>query len=200
MSKFIIALIYTAAFSSAVLAQYEYENKGLLRKTAEGRQANTDAVSGEEMQKRLLKMDEQKEEGSTPAAQMQRIQVKPQDATVFETPGDALARFNNTKRTGNGSIQHEVYSAANCVPLVVKGRNPASVGGVSGFRCTKIYPGSGFAKAGILDGDIIKSVDGKRLNSGPTGPRILEKIENSDYSQITIVREGREEILAAPLR
>lgn len=201
MLKFIFALLYASAFSSAVFAGYDYEygTKSGTSKTSEGRKANSEALTGEEAQDRILNLDKSQ------AIQAQKTRtettvIQGPKPTDFETPGDALARFNNMKRDGSGAFEHEARTAANCAPLEVKGRNPASVGGVDGFKCTKILAGSGFYKAGIVDGDIVKSVDGKKINSLLVAGKLLRKIENADYSQIVIVRDGRESILAPPLR
>jgi hypothetical protein len=199
MLKFIIALIYTAAFSTAVFAQYEYENKGALTKSSGGTKANSDAETGEEMQNRILNY-EKGDPGAASATRIQRKEVGAPNPEEYETPGDALARFNNMKRSGAGAFKHEPTAAVNCTPQTIKGRNPANAGEINGYRCTKVLPGSGFAKAGILDGDIVKSIDGKKLDSMVTGPSHLRKIENAEYSQIVIVRDGREAILAPPLR
>lgn len=105
----------------------------------------------------------------------------------IENPADALRKFNSIKADGNGRLQPEDGLAAHCIPKS------------NGFKCNNIRSASGFARAGILENDIILRVDGKKL-SNKQGVHLLQKIENHQYSEITIIRDGRQTSLAAPIR
>jgi membrane-associated protease RseP (regulator of RpoE activity) len=152
----------------------------------------SDAITGDEMQKRLMDVNGYKKK--TGLAETQRkmeesvegreavltpVVVKPDNS--MENPADVLSRYN----------------VARCVPNFTKGRSPASV---RGFKCTDIQAGTGLAKAGLMENDIILSVDGKKVNTPQAASKFIKKIEIAEYDKIVILRDGREEILAAPLR
>jgi membrane-associated protease RseP (regulator of RpoE activity) len=168
----------------------------------------SDAITGDEMQKRLMDVNGYKKK--TGLAETQRkmeesvegreavltpVVVKPDNS--MENPADVLSRYNNAKRDGSGALKEENPYVARCVPNFTKGRSPASV---RGFKCTDIQAGTGLAKAGLMENDIILSVDGKKVNTPQAASKFIKKIEIAEYDKIVILRDGREEILAAPLR
>ncbi len=159
---------------------YNFENGG-------------DGVSGQKLGDRMMGIEQVGSKES-----IRTVIVKPVDEMV--TPGDMLKRYNETPRTGAGTLQEESPLAANCVPHSVKTRALASGPAFKGFLCTRIHRASGFAKAGLENDDVIISVDGKKIGNAKKPATLLQKIELADYSQIVIVRDGREEILAPPLR
>lgn len=154
-----------------------------------------DGVSGEQQLNRMLNMGEPVKERD-----QVKLKMKPITGQEYTSPAEQLARYNGTSRTGNGAVQNEEGKAATCVPNYATNRKPAAKPAVQGFKCTEIHPASGLAKAGLLNGDVILSVDGKKVNTPQAAAKFVKVIEYLEFDKVVVVRDGREEILAAPLR
>jgi len=85
----------------------------------------------------------------------------------------------------------EDHTNATCVPYIL----PASHGTVDGFKCTHIASHNPLAKVGILEGDILMSVDGEEITQRNQMMALPERFEAKDYSEIHVLREGNVEIL-----
>lgn len=63
-------------------------------------------------------------------------------------------------------------------------------GNILGFLIDQIDPGSIYAKSGIQNGDIIKSINGDELNNIPATIKLLHSLKNSDNIDLEISRAG----------
>lgn len=65
--------------------------------------------------------------------------------------------------------------------------------GVEGYRFVNIIPGSPFEKLGFKIGDMIKSVNGEDVNSPTKALEMFNLLKSSNFVQMGVEREGREE-------
>jgi type II secretory pathway component PulC len=65
---------------------------------------------------------------------------------------------------------------------------------MDGYRCVKVAPNSAFARAGLSDGDLIRSIDGVRLEDPLTALEKLGRLSMPGAKRVSIVFEhsGRE--------
>jgi general secretion pathway protein C len=64
---------------------------------------------------------------------------------------------------------------------------------VEGFRFVRIQPGTIYEKLGFKAGDMIRSVNGEPVNSPQKAMEMYNLLKNSNYVQMGIERDGREE-------
>jgi general secretion pathway protein C len=65
--------------------------------------------------------------------------------------------------------------------------------GVEGFRFVTIQPGSVYEKLGFKVGDMIRSVNGEAVNSPTKAMEMYNVLKSSNFVQLGVEREGREE-------
>lgn len=124
-----------------------------------------------------------------------RTRVHRQDEIINpnENPADVLSRFNQMKRDGQGRKPTAQVDRIHCVPVYKRQS-------LTGFRCPELPVDSGFVKAGVRADDVIVRVDGKSVSNAQAANAFLSKIENGDYREIVVLRNGRESSLFPPLR
>jgi membrane-associated protease RseP (regulator of RpoE activity) len=65
-----------------------------------------------------------------------------------------------------------------------------------GMKCTGIKPASILHKAGIKDGDIVTSVDGKPTLSPRDMMNSVRDLKEADRASIKVIRDGKERTLS----
>jgi S1-C subfamily serine protease len=65
-----------------------------------------------------------------------------------------------------------------------------------GMKCTGIRSGSILHKAGIVDGDILTSVDGKPTLSPRDMMGAVRDLKEADHAQLKVLRGGKEQTLS----
>ena len=63
-------------------------------------------------------------------------------------------------------------------------------GNILGFALYDIEPESIYAKAGLADGDVIKSINGEELNSAQGAVKLLNSLKNANGMNIIVERGG----------
>lgn len=81
---------------------------------------------------------------------------------------------------------------ARCVPHFLPGKR----GQVNGFKCFQVQNNRALAEAGLQEGDVILSVDDQRLISSDDVVRTYSKLGARDYSQIVVLRDGKQVVLS----
>ena len=63
-------------------------------------------------------------------------------------------------------------------------------GGITGFKVTQIDDGSIFSKAGLVDNDVITSINGQELNSVAGSIKLLQSLKGTDHLEVDLKRDG----------
>lgn len=133
----------------------------------------------------------------------------PEDAKVsFAKTTTAPTSTGNFQREGNNfSISRQelngylkdlpnLLQQATAVPNIV----PGSGGEVDGFRMIAIEPDSVFTQIGLQARDVIKGVNGERVNSPAKAMELYNSLRNEGKIELEIERNGRVESLNFSIR
>lgn len=106
--------------------------------------------------------------------------------------GPTMELYNKleTKKESQ-AITNSEDGQARCVPHFI----PGTRGQVNGFRCFQVNNSATLAQAGIQEGDVILRVDMHRLVSSDDVAITFNLLQTKQYSEIYILRDGREEVL-----
>lgn len=66
---------------------------------------------------------------------------------------------------------------------------------VHGFKCFGIGARGKLARAGLIDGDIILSVDGETLRTAVQAMDLISRIRDDQFVEVRISRDGHQEVL-----
>jgi type II secretory pathway component PulC len=134
------------------------------------------------------------------AVKVQKLGFRPGDKIVevngqqVSNPKQAMELYNEMKtRDTATAVRTDHTENATCVPNIM----PQTGGQVDGFRCFNMKPEDALTKAGVLNGDVIKSVDGEEITSPVEFNKLVLKVQARDYNEIQIVRNGQEQTLRA---
>jgi type II secretion system protein C len=83
---------------------------------------------------------------------------------------------------------------ARAVPVMGAG------GGIEGFRMESLEAGSVFESLGLQVGDVIKQVNGQKLNGVSQASELFSALKDSNSIQLEIVRSGKPQSLKYTLR
>lgn len=109
---------------------------------------------------------------------------------VFTQQGDTLS----IKRTDlNNYLKNlpDLLQQATAVPNIV----PGSGGEVDGFKMLGIEPNSVFSQIGLKVGDVLKGVNGERVNSPAKAMELYNSLRNEGRIELEIERDGRTQSL-----
>jgi type II secretory pathway component PulC len=115
--------------------------------------------------------------------------VKSIKGEKVKSPTQAMELYNETRNDDEAVVQRGKTSS--CTPIAV----PNSDGQSTGLKCFNVSSQSVFGKAGILEGDIVTSVDGQALTAPKSGEILYSKIKTRQYSEIHVIRNGQEIVL-----
>jgi general secretion pathway protein C len=110
----------------------------------------------------------------------------PATAGVFTQQGDTIA----IKRTDlNNYLKNlpDLLQQATAVPNIV----PGTGGEVDGFKMLGIEPNSVFSQIGLKVGDVLKSVNGEKVNSPAKAMELYNSLRNEGHIELEIERDGR---------
>lgn len=105
---------------------------------------------------------------------------------VFSQQGDAIA----IKRSDlNGYLKNlpDLLQQATAVPNIV----PGSGGEVDGFKFIGMEPNSVFSQIGLKVNDVIKGVNGEKVNSPAKAMELYNSLRNEGRIELEIERDGR---------
>lgn len=126
----------------------------------------------------------------------------------FAKTGPATSSASNFQREGNNfSISRQelngylkdlpnLLQQATAVPNIV----PGSGGEVDGFRMIAIEPDSVFTQIGLQSGDVIKGVNGEKVNSPAKAMELYNSLRNEGKIELEIERNGKVESLNFSIR
>ena len=110
----------------------------------------------------------------------------PEPTGTFVKQGDTIA----IKRSDlNNYLKNlpDLLQQATAVPNIV----PGSGGEVDGFKMLGVEPNSVFSQIGIKVGDVIKGVNGERVNSPAKAMELYNQLRNEGRIELEIERDGR---------
>lgn len=79
-----------------------------------------------------------------------------------------------------------VLKDARAVPYI----EPGAGGSIGGFKLVSIKPGSIYEKLGLKQGDVIKGVNGNRLNSPQKAMELYQHLKKGGQVEIQLLQEG----------
>ena len=129
-------------------------------------------------QVQTLKMLETREESILPAAQQAAAPVVPAGATVL-----SRAEIDKELQDMGGLLRKALV------------RPYFNAGVPDGFIFSNIRPGSLYQKMGIMDGDVIQEVNGRKIQSADDVMGLLSTIRSGSSLTISITRRGSKETL-----
>lgn len=114
----------------------------------------------------------------------------PTEASTFQREGN---NFSVTRDQLNGYLKDlpNLLQQATAVPNIV----PGSGGEVDGFKMIAIEPGSVFTQIGLQTGDVIKGVNGEKVNSPAKAMELYNSLRNEGKIELEVERNGRTESL-----
>jgi len=80
---------------------------------------------------------------------------------------------------------------ARLVPAIV----PGTGGKVDGFRFAEIAPGSTYAKSGFKKNDVIKTINGEKVDSPQKAMEFYNVLKSGKTAKVVIERDGKEQEL-----
>lgn len=110
----------------------------------------------------------------------------PAAAGVFSQQGDTIA----IKRSDlNNYLKNlpDLLQQATAVPNIV----PGTGGEVDGFKMLGIEPGSVFSQIGLKVGDVLKGVNGEKVNSPAKAMELYNQLRNEGRIELEVERDGR---------
>lgn len=106
--------------------------------------------------------------------------------------GDIVQKVSeNEFRISKANLQtqlsnfNEIIRQAKALPAM------DSSGNIYGFRITQIEPNSIYTQLGIINGDVITSVNGNSVTSTQQALEMYQALRNSDQIEIQVERDGR---------
>lgn len=93
-----------------------------------------------------------------------------------------------TPKQGDVAPKSEPAKKLSCSP------NRVSPGQI-GLKCARVEPGSDLAKAGIVAGDVVMSIDGESLSTETSAAILYAKLKTHQFSEIRVLRNGKEVVL-----
>jgi len=131
----------------------------------------------------ILEM-EKKRSGSTSASRTARSSLSRTNPIVVEaTPGNRIIHLNK-------SVVDNAVGNLNTLIRQVRIRPHLENGKPSGMRVTSIRPNSIFQKMGLRNGDIIKGVDGRDIQTVDDALKLYENLKDSTGVSVQIQRRG----------
>ncbi len=106
-----------------------------------------------------------------------------QDGPI-ETEGAGTFGITRTDLEAQMSNLPELLTQARGVPNITNGR-------VDGFKIMEIVPGSIYTKLGIQDNDVLKEVDGEKLDSPAKAMELYNSLRNKTSLRISGERNGQ---------
>lgn len=110
----------------------------------------------------------------------------PTTSGVFQKQGDTIS----IKRSDlNNYLKNlpDLLQQATAVPNIV----PGTGGEVDGFKILGIEPNSVFSQIGLKVGDVLKGVNGERVNSPAKAMELYNQLRNEGRIELEIERDGR---------
>lgn len=114
--------------------------------------------------------------------------------------GDGVRKVSDTEYTVDKSEIDKVLQNLNEVATQAR-IVPNFVGGVSnGFKLFSIQPGSIFQKIGMVNGDVIKKINGYEMNSPDKALEVYQKLRDSTSIAIQMDRHGSDKTVTYQIR
>jgi S1-C subfamily serine protease len=129
---------------------------------------------------------DQNEDLRTTQEKSKKLPIQPPAAT--ESIEDAKVEKLKPKQA---DVVAKPVRDGQCVPSFAKG----SPNKMHGLKCIRVKPGSELARAGIVEGDIVMSIDGEILNSPSAAAILHSKAKTHQFSEIRVLRNGEETVL-----
>ncbi len=117
------------------------------------------------------------------SAAMTMAEVAP--VRTADKPGFETVKIRDAAAVGRGG------GTERCIPNVI----PNSGGQIDGFKCFGIGNVGGLARAGLIEGDIVVSVDGEILRSPVQAMDLISRIQDDQFVEVRVSRNGQSEIL-----
>ncbi len=105
---------------------------------------------------------------------------------VFRKDGD-ITSIKRTDLDGYLKNLPDLLQQATAVPNIV----PGSGGEIDGFKMLGIEPNSVFNQIGLQVGDVIKGVNGERVNSPAKAMELYNQLRNEGRIEVEIERDGQ---------
>lgn len=106
-----------------------------------------------------------------------------QDGPIM-TEGENVFGITRTDLESQMANLPDLLTQARGVPNIVGGR-------IDGFKITEIVPNSLFAKLGVKDGDVLKEVDGEKLDSPAKAMELYNTLRTKNKINISGDRNGK---------
>ncbi|MBK9293375.1 MAG: general secretion pathway protein GspC [Oligoflexia bacterium] len=106
-----------------------------------------------------------------------------QDSPIMEEGENTFGITRSDLETQMANLP-ELLTQARGVPNIVGGR-------INGFKITEIVPNSLFAKLGVKDGDVLKEVDGEKLDSPAKAMELYNSLRTKNKINISGERNGK---------
>lgn len=124
------------------------------------------------------------------------IQIKDDPGITFsrkaaaKSDGPVQTEGENTFGISRGELETQM---SNLPELLTQARGVPNLNGgrVDGFKITEIVPGSLFTKLGVKDGDILKEVDGEKLDSPAKAMELYNSLRTKQSIKISGERNGK---------
>lgn len=125
------------------------------------------------------------EEQEKMSAHMSRLRQK----ALVEWKGQESQTFKLSRAFISKSMEDlpTVLRQARAVPYVDREAD----GEVSGFKLVAIKPGSVYEKVGLQNGDIVKGIDGKAIDTPQKAMELYQSLKKNKDVKIQIIRAGK---------
>lgn len=135
------------------------------------------------------------------SGRMEYMEVSGSTGDSTPTPATRVLRprapaSEGIRETGDGEFEIEgsfLDAQLNDLPTLLRSAlaQPVTSGGqIDGFRITQIRPGSVYDQLGLQNGDVIRAVNGDRLDSPQKGMQLFSTLRNQKRISIDIERGG----------
>ena len=157
-------------------------------------------VQGKEKKEILLFPDKKETPGRTPNTQRTYYTPPPPPAQAAGQQSDTIKQIDQNswavdKRELDQAMLNlnQLVTQIRVVPNIVDGQT-------QGFTVFNIAPGSLFTKIGLMDGDIITSVNGTALTGIDVAYQALRNLQNQTNLQVNALRKGQTLTLSYEIR
>lgn len=125
-----------------------------------------------------------------------QIDLEPSPSSPFTRPTRSRPSSEGIRQTREGGYEIQgryLDGLLSDLPSLLRGAlaQPFTVGNqIEGFRITRIQPDSVYEKLGLEDGDIIKAINGDKLDSPQKGMQLFSTLRDQKRISIDIERNG----------
>lgn len=98
---------------------------------------------------------------------------------------------DSTWKIDGGIVDYYVKHINQAQKLASVGWNRNADGKIDGFKVKRMRCGNVLRQAGLENGDVIQSINGKRVHSIPTAISAYTKLRNKNVLRLTVSRDGQ---------